>query len=328
MHSAKDVPGELPDGLAIAAVPAGEDPRDALCRRASSIDALPEGARVGTSSLRRRSQLLAIRPDLEVVPLRGNVDTRLRKLAEGEYDAIVLALAGLRRLGRDGEAGAVARRRRASCPRPARALLALETRAGDDRGARARALDDAGSRARLEAERAVVEALDASCHTPVGAHARVDGDADRGARVRRAARRQRVDHATGSRARADDPRCGGRGAARGACSRRAPAELLDAGPETYARTMRPARMSDGIVYLVGAGPGDPGLATVRALDLIGRADVILYDRLVPPRAARARARPTRSSSTSARSPGDPGSPRRRSTACWSSTRARAGASCA
>jgi hydroxymethylbilane synthase len=99
VHSAKDVPSELAPGTEIAAVPRREDPRDMLVG-ASSLDALPAGARVGTSALRRRAQLLAVRPDLDVVELRGNVDTRLRKLAAGELDALVLAAAGLARLGR------------------------------------------------------------------------------------------------------------------------------------------------------------------------------------------------------------------------------------
>ena len=103
VHSAKDLPGELPDGLALAGVPAREDPRRRLDRRRRLAPrAVPEGARVGTASLRRRAQLLALRPDLEIVEIRGNVDTRLRKLAAGEVDGIVLAAAGLRRLGRDG----------------------------------------------------------------------------------------------------------------------------------------------------------------------------------------------------------------------------------
>jgi hydroxymethylbilane synthase len=101
VHSAKDLPGELPEGLGLVGVPAREDPRDAFIGPAASLDDLPEGARVGTSSLRRRSQLLALRPDLQVLELRGNVDTRLAKLASGEYDGIVLAAAGLRRLGRE-----------------------------------------------------------------------------------------------------------------------------------------------------------------------------------------------------------------------------------
>ena len=103
VHSAKDVPSELPDGLAIVGVPERADARDALCG-AASLDDLAEGAAVGTASLRRRAALLALRPDLDVRELRGNVDTRLRRLAEGDFDAIVLARAGLERLGR-GDAG-------------------------------------------------------------------------------------------------------------------------------------------------------------------------------------------------------------------------------
>ena len=174
VHSAKDVPGRLPDGLAIAAVPSGEDPRDALVGPASGIDELPDGARVGTSSLRRRSQLLAINPHIEVLPMRGNVDTRLRKLADGEYDTVVLALAGLRRLGRDDGSHPLSWDE--FVPAPGQGLLALETRAEDREAAAVTALEDPVARRRLEAERAVVEELDASCHTPVGAHARVDAE--------------------------------------------------------------------------------------------------------------------------------------------------------
>ena len=105
VHSAKDLPGEMAEGLEIAAVPPREDPADAWIGAGSSLDDVPEGARVGTASLRRRAQLLAARPDLRVEELHGNVDTRLRKLAEGELDAIVLAAAGLRRLGREREIG-------------------------------------------------------------------------------------------------------------------------------------------------------------------------------------------------------------------------------
>jgi hydroxymethylbilane synthase len=174
VHSAKDVPGRLPDGLEIAAVPAGEDPRDALVGGGSGIEGLSGGARVGTSSLRRRSQLLALDPTVAVLPLRGNVDTRLRKLAEGEYDAIVLALAGLRRLGR--EEGAAPLPPQTFIPAPGQGLLALETRIDDPAKSAVAALEDAAARRRLAAERALVEELEASCHTPVGAYAVVDGD--------------------------------------------------------------------------------------------------------------------------------------------------------
>ena len=170
VHSAKDVPGVLPDGLAIVGVPARADARDAL------VGSLPEGASVGTSSLRRRAQLLADRPDLEVTDVRGNVDTRLRKLAEGGFDAVVLAMAGLQRLGR--EEGAAPMPVSAMTPAPGQGCLALEARREDARAAeRAGALTDQKALIRLTAERAVVERLDATCHTPVGAYAELDGDA-------------------------------------------------------------------------------------------------------------------------------------------------------
>jgi hydroxymethylbilane synthase len=172
VHSAKDVPGQLPDGLAIVGVPAREDARDALCGGDSLLD-LPEGASVGTSSLRRRSQLLAARPDLRVSDMRGNVDTRLRKLSEGSHDAIVLAVAGLRRLGRDDGAplpiGLMT-------PAPGQGCLALEARRGDTAIAELAArVTDQAALVRLTAERAVVERLDATCHTPVAAYAELRG---------------------------------------------------------------------------------------------------------------------------------------------------------
>jgi len=174
VHSAKDVPGELPEGLAIVGVPARADARDALCGGRRSLEELAEGARVGTSSLRRRAQLLAQRPDLHVTELRGNVDTRLRRLAERDYDAVVLAAAGLDRLGR--EEGAVVPVH-AMVPAPGQGCLALEARAEDSATRELVAgLTDVDSLTRLTAERALVGALDATCHTPVGAHARLEGN--------------------------------------------------------------------------------------------------------------------------------------------------------
>jgi hydroxymethylbilane synthase len=164
VHSAKDVPAHVPEGIVIAAVPERADPRDALCG-APSLDALPEGARVGTSSLRRAAQLRALREDLEVLELRGNVDTRLRRLAEGGYDAIVLAVAGLQRLGRGSEGVGLEE----LVPAAGQGCLAVTTRA--DEASLVEAIDRAPSRRALLAERAVVRALDADCHTPVGAHA-------------------------------------------------------------------------------------------------------------------------------------------------------------
>jgi hydroxymethylbilane synthase len=170
VHSAKDVPGELPDGLAIVGVPARADARDTLCGTAASVDDLPEGAVVGTSALRRRSQLLAVRPDLDVRDVRGNVDTRLRKLADGEFDALLLAAAGLERLGRAGEGIPVPAD--LLTPAPGQGCLALEGRADDERVRDlAAAITDRVALTALTAERALVVALDATCETPVGAFA-------------------------------------------------------------------------------------------------------------------------------------------------------------
>ncbi len=172
VHSAKDVPTELAPGLTLLGAPAREDPRDVLCG-APGLDALPPGARVGTNSVRRAAQLLAVRDDLRVRPLRGNVDTRLRRLHEGGYDAIVLALAGLRRLGLEGQAGGPLDEER-FVPSAGQGVLALQGRVDDERAAQAvAAISDPDAVAALGAERALVRALDASCHTPVGAHARV-----------------------------------------------------------------------------------------------------------------------------------------------------------
>ena len=172
VHSAKDVPGELPDGLAIVGVPERADPFDALCG-AASLAELGEGAVVGTASVRRRAELLALRPDLDVRDLRGNVDTRLRRLDEGDYHAIVLAQAGLERLG-VGERGA---RLPELVPAAGQGCLALEARAGDERAAGLAAeLTDRAALVRLTAERALVTALLATCHTPVGAHAALEGE--------------------------------------------------------------------------------------------------------------------------------------------------------
>jgi hydroxymethylbilane synthase len=166
VHSAKDVPAQLPGGITIAAVPPRADPRDALCG-APSLDALARGARVGTSSLRRAAQLRALRADVDVLELRGNVDTRLRKLAAGDYDAIVLAVAGLQRLGRGGEGSPLDE----LVPAAGQGCLAVTTRAGEQQ--LVAALHDEPAARALAAERALVRALEADCHTPVGAHARV-----------------------------------------------------------------------------------------------------------------------------------------------------------
>ena len=170
VHSAKDVPVVLPDGIEIVVVPPRADPRDALCG-AASIAALAPGAVVGTSSLRRAAQLRAVREDLKITELRGNIDTRLARLAGGDYDAIVLALAGLQRLGRESEAtGALSE----FVPCSGQGALAITTRSGDAAALSIlRDLDDDVTHRCLLAERAVVRGLGADCHSAMGAHATI-----------------------------------------------------------------------------------------------------------------------------------------------------------
>lgn len=173
VHSAKDVPAELAGGLEVLAIPPRADPRDVICG-AHSLAALELGARVGTSSLRRGAQLRAAREDIEVVELRGNVDTRLRKLAAGGADALVLAAAGLARLGRSGEAGGVLEE---LVPAAGQGALLVEGRPGALAPDQLARLGDAEASACVGAERELVGALGASCNTPVGAYARpLDAD--------------------------------------------------------------------------------------------------------------------------------------------------------
>jgi len=153
VHSAKDLTGEMPPELVIGAIPEREDPRDACCGPYGSLDALPDGARVGTSSARRTALLAELRPGLVTVPLRGNVDTRLRKLDEGQADAIILAAAGLRRLGLE-ERIAFRFDPEEFVPEAGQGALALQVRAGEEE--RVSALDHPLSRAEVEAERAAV----------------------------------------------------------------------------------------------------------------------------------------------------------------------------
>jgi hydroxymethylbilane synthase len=176
VHSAKDLPAEMPEGLEIAGVPQREDPDDVWIGVGGSLDEVPEGARVGTASLRRQAQLLASRPDLRIEELHGNVDTRLRKLAEGELDAIVLAAAGLRRLGRESEIG-FALPVEQMCPAAGQGALALQIRSDDDEASgAAAAVNDLKAMRELTAERTVVALLQATCNTPLGVHAQIDGE--------------------------------------------------------------------------------------------------------------------------------------------------------
>jgi hydroxymethylbilane synthase len=178
VHSYKDLPTAPAEGITIAAVPLREDARDALVARDGlTLGELPPGSRVGTGSPRRTAQLNALGLGIEVVPLRGNVDTRLRKVAEGELDAVVLAYAGLRRLGRAAEVTEILDPIQV-LPAPAQGALAIECRASDQAAIEVlAALDHADSRAAVSAERALLAALEAGCSAPVGGLAEIaDGD--------------------------------------------------------------------------------------------------------------------------------------------------------
>jgi len=177
VHSMKDVPVDFPPGLGLAVVLAGEDPRDAfVSSRYADVDELPLGAQVGTASLRRQAQLLARRPDLNIGALRGNVNTRLRKLDEGQFDAILLACAGLKRLGM-GERITRALSPQESLPAIGQGIVGIEARSGD----RAvldliEPLADADAALRIKAERALNQTLAGGCQVPIGGHATLEGD--------------------------------------------------------------------------------------------------------------------------------------------------------
>ena len=174
VHSLKDLPTELAVDFEIAAITRRENPRDVFCSvKFASIDALPQEANVGTSSLRRQAQLMAIRPDLQIHPLRGNVDTRLRKLEEGEYDAMILAAAGLNRLGKTQFVRQVLPVD-VMTPAAGQGALGIEIRR-DDAGTRSQVafLDDAAARATTTCERALLNKLGGGCQVPIGAFAEV-----------------------------------------------------------------------------------------------------------------------------------------------------------
>jgi hydroxymethylbilane synthase len=177
VHSMKDVPAELPKGLILATFPAREDPHDAFVSlECSSLDQLPQGARVGTGSLRRAAQLLHIRPDLELVPLRGNVDTRLRKLEAGEFQAIILAAAGMRRLGFEDR---ISQRLSTEQILPAigQGALGLEVRHDDEETiGLIHFLNDEASEVRVKAERAFLKELEGGCQVPIAAFGRLNGE--------------------------------------------------------------------------------------------------------------------------------------------------------
>lgn len=176
VHSYKDLPTKRTPGLIIAAVPLREDPRDALVSLSGQrLRELPKGARVGTSSPRRTAQALAVRRDLRIEPIRGNVDTRVRKVRDGEYDAAIIAIAGLKRLGRESEAAQVFGYEE-MLPAPAQGALAVECRASDQRVLEIlRSIDDPQLRPLVTAERTFLATLEAGCSFPAGAYAEAFG---------------------------------------------------------------------------------------------------------------------------------------------------------
>ena len=178
VHSMKDVPTDLPEELEIVAITKREDPRDAfLSNKVKRFEDLPKGARVGTSSLRRQTQLLCLRPDLVVVDNRGNLDTRIRKMEEGKFDAIILAAAGLRRLGWEGKISQVLSTEM-SLPAIGQGALGIETRRKDTETRAAVAfLNDRDTGFAVRAERGFLKKLEGGCQVPIAAYGRTDGDA-------------------------------------------------------------------------------------------------------------------------------------------------------
>lgn len=175
VHSMKDLPTDMPEGLCIAAIPVREEQCDVLVSEYATLDQLPLNGRIGSGSLRRRAQILSYRPDLEMLELRGNLDTRLKKLDSGEYDAIILACAGLRRLGLS--ARVTQKLSFEICvPAVGQGALAIQSRCDDERIISAlKPLDNAGARAEVTAERTLMAALDGGCQTPIGGVASVEG---------------------------------------------------------------------------------------------------------------------------------------------------------
>jgi hydroxymethylbilane synthase len=178
VHSLKDMPAELPEGLVIGAIPKRVDPRDVLLSKdGKTLDELPQGALVGTSSLRRAAQILAYRPDLQIESVRGNIDTRMRKLHEGNFDAIILAAAGLERVNFEGEIAQFLPVE-ISLPAVGQGALAIECRADDEETlALLRRMDDEPTRLAVTAERTFLNKMQGGCQVPIGAYATVhDGE--------------------------------------------------------------------------------------------------------------------------------------------------------
>ncbi|MFQ5834505.1 MAG: hydroxymethylbilane synthase [bacterium] len=272
VHSMKDVPTDLPQGLTIAAITERVDPRDVLISRGGlSLDELPQDARVGTSSLRRKLQLLFYRRDLQVVPLRGNLDTRLRKLKEGEIDAIVVAAAGLIRLGWQNKITQYLPYE-IMLPAGGQGALGIEIREEDEEIRRIlQPLNHDGSRVAITAERCFLRQLGGGCQVPVATLSRV--------RKERLSLEALVSTSNGEKilrqkmeGSSRDPEKVGLQLAE---------KIIGRGfKKTSSGFIFQKPHLGGRVYLVGAGPGDSGLITLKGVECIKKADLIIYDRLV------------------------------------------------
>lgn len=264
IHSMKDMPSKLPDGLALTVPTVREDPRDVLLtpHQISSLDELPKGAVVATGSKRRISQLQKLRPDVEIVGIRGNIDTRIRKMQEQQLDGIILAAAGLKRIGRlnDSTYQTVALPENTFIPAPAQGILAVEVREDNETVKELMAaISDHNTIIQMSAERSFLKALNGSCHIPVGAFCEIKADTivlyglyglEDGSHV-----------VTKS-------------------IEGTPEEAEKLGKQLAAACYTAVHKKVGKVYLAGGGCGDPGLLTVKAKAILTKADVVVYDALV------------------------------------------------
>ena len=264
IHSMKDMPSKLPEGLVLTVPPVREDPRDVLLtpHQITTLDQLPKGAVVATGSKRRICQLQKLRPDVEIVGIRGNIDTRIRKMQEQQLDGIILAAAGLKRIGRlaDPAYQTVTLPENTFIPAPAQGILAVEVREDNETVKELMAaISDQNTIIQMNAERSFLNALNGSCHIPVGAFCEIKKDTvvlyglyglEDGSHV--------VTRSIEG----------------------APEEAENLGKQLAAACYKDVHTKPGKVYLAGGGCGDPGLLTVKARDILTKADVVVYDALV------------------------------------------------
>ena len=264
IHSMKDMPSKLPEGLMLTVPTVREDPRDVLLtpHQITTLDQLPPGAVVATGSKRRICQLQKLRPDVEIVGIRGNIDTRIRKMQELQLDGIILAAAGLKRIGRleDSAYQTVTLPENTFIPAPAQGILAVEVREDNETVKKLMAaISDQNTIIQMNAERSFLKALNGSCHIPVGAFCEIKKDTivlyglyglEDGSHV--------VTRSIEG----------------------APEEAENLGKQLAAACYKDVHTKPGKVYLAGGGCGDPGLLTVKARDILTKADVVVYDALV------------------------------------------------